>query len=65
MSKVGYGNSHKGYYRKREKKERKKKRKEREKRKERKKEKREKESLRAGSNSSKTIIEKMKGAIET
>ena len=64
MSKVGYGNSHKGYYRKREKKERKKKRKEREKRKEKrkKKEKREKESLRAGSNSSKTITEERRGS---
>ena len=34
MSKVGYGNSHKGHYRKREKKEKREKRKDREKRKE-------------------------------
>ena len=49
MSKVGYGNSHEGYYKKREKRKEKKKR-----------------SLRAVSNSSKTITKKRKevGTIE-
>ena len=65
MSKVGYGNSHKGYYRKREKKERKKKRKEREKRKERKKRKEKRKAYGQGVIVVKLLLRKEEGAIET
>ena len=63
---MGYGNSHKGYYRKREKKERKKKRKEREKRKERKKKRKEKrKAYGQGVIVVKLLLRKEEGAIET